>query len=231
MKTRTSRNLPLVCWLRRRERGHAPFTVLSCDNIPDNGHVVREAVLGMAHQRDPALAQWIADHVTFPGTMVDRIVPAATPESLAEIADALGVADPCAISCEPFIQWVIEDNFVAGRPAWEDAGVQMVDDVLPWEQMKLRMLNGSHSFLAYLGYLAGYAHISDCMNDTHFRDAIYFAHNFRDRYWYRRCARAASAGMRRLPCSPAIIFLITAMWCAKRCSAWRISAILPLRSG
>ncbi|MBF4920992.1 fructuronate reductase [Cronobacter sakazakii] len=156
---------------RRRERGHAPFTVLSCDNIPDNGHVVREAVLGMAHQRDPALAQWIADHVTFPGTMVDRIVPAATPESLAEIADALGVADPCAISCEPFIQWVIEDNFVAGRPAWEDAGVQMVDDVLPWEQMKLRMLNGSHSFLAYLGYLAGYAHISDCMNDTHFRDA------------------------------------------------------------
>lgn len=132
---------------------------------------MREAVLGMAHQRDPALAQWIADHVTFPGTMVDRIVPAATPESLAEIADALGVADPCAISCEPFIQWVIEDNFVAGRPAWEDAGVQMVDDVLPWEQMKLRMLNGSHSFLAYLGYLAGYAHISDCMNDTHFRDA------------------------------------------------------------
>lgn len=156
---------------RRRERGHAPFTVLSCDNIPDNGHVVREAVLGMAHQRDPALAQWIADHVTFPGTMVDRIVPAATPESLEEIADAIGVADPCAISCEPFIQWVIEDNFVAGRPAWEDAGVQMVDDVLPWEQMKLRMLNGSHSFLAYLGYLAGYAHISDCMNDTHFRDA------------------------------------------------------------
>ncbi|ELQ5994221.1 fructuronate reductase [Cronobacter dublinensis] len=156
---------------RRRARGHAPFTVLSCDNIPDNGHVVREAVLGMAHKRDPALAQWIAENVTFPGTMVDRIVPAATPESLQEIADTLGVADPCAISCEPFIQWVIEDNFVAGRPAWEDAGVQMVDDVLPWEQMKLRMLNGSHSFLAYLGYLAGYQHISDCMNDPNFRDA------------------------------------------------------------
>ncbi|EOU9510922.1 mannitol dehydrogenase family protein [Cronobacter dublinensis] len=156
---------------RRRARGHAPFTVLSCDNIPDNGHVVREAVLGMAHKRDPALAQWIAENVTFPGTMVDRIVPAATPESLQEIADTLDVADPCAISCEPFIQWVIEDKFVAGRPAWEDAGVQMVDDVLPWEQMKLRMLNGSHSFLAYLGYLAGYQHISDCMNDPNFRDA------------------------------------------------------------
>ncbi|MDF2779555.1 MAG: fructuronate reductase, partial [Enterobacteriaceae bacterium] len=83
----------------------------------------------------------------------------------------LGVEDPCAISCEPFIQWVIEDNFVAGRPEWEAAGVQMVEDVLPWEQMKLRMLNGSHSFLAYLGYLAGFAHINDCMADAHFRAA------------------------------------------------------------
>lgn len=79
--------------------------------------------------------------------------------------------DPCAISCEPFIQWVVEDNFVAGRPAWEVAGVQMVNDVLPWEEMKLRMLNGSHSFLAYLGYLSGFAHISDCMQDRAFRHA------------------------------------------------------------
>ncbi|WP_024556305.1 mannitol dehydrogenase family protein [Franconibacter pulveris 1160] len=156
---------------RRRERGLAPFTVLSCDNIPDNGHVVRQAVLGMAQKRSPELAQWIGEHVTFPATMVDRIVPAATPESLAEIADALGVEDPCAISAEPFIQWVIEDNFVAGRPAWETAGVQLVEDVQPWEQMKLRMLNGSHSFLAYLGYLAGYQHISDCMQDARFRQA------------------------------------------------------------
>lgn len=156
---------------RRRERGLAPFTVLSCDNIPDNGHVVRQAVVGMAQKRSPELAQWISEQVTFPATMVDRIVPAATDESLAEIADALGVQDPCAISAEPFIQWVIEDNFVAGRPAWETAGVQLVDDVQPWEQMKLRMLNGSHSFLAYLGYLAGYQHISDCMQDSHFRQA------------------------------------------------------------
>ena len=156
---------------RRRERGLPPFTVLSCDNIPDNGHVVKNAVLGMAEKRSPALADWIADNVSFPGTMVDRIVPAATPESLAEIAAVLGVDDPCAISCEPFIQWVVEDHFVAGRPAWETAGVQMTDDVLPWEQMKLRMLNGSHSFLAYLGYLAGYAHINECMEDTAFREA------------------------------------------------------------
>lgn len=158
---------------RRRERGVPPFTVLSCDNIPDNGHVVKNAVLGMAEKRSPELALWIQEHVSFPGTMVDRIVPAATEESLDEIAHELGVADPCAISCEPFIQWVVEDNFVSGRPQWERAGVQMVDDVLPWEQMKLRMLNGSHSFLAYLGYLAGFQHISDCMQDSAFRKAAY----------------------------------------------------------
>ncbi|WP_449547252.1 mannitol dehydrogenase family protein [Lelliottia amnigena] len=156
---------------RRRESGLTPFTVLSCDNIPDNGHVVKNAVLGMAEKRSPELAKWIETHVSFPGTMVDRIVPAATEVSLAEITQELGVEDPCAISCEPFIQWVIEDNFVAGRPEWEIAGVQMVQDVLPWEQMKLRMLNGSHSFLAYLGYLAGFAHVSDCMQDDAFREA------------------------------------------------------------
>ena len=158
---------------RRRERGLQPFTVLSCDNIPNNGHVVKNAVLGMAEKRSLELAHWIQEHVSFPGTMVDRIVPAATEESLAEIARELGVADPCAISCEPFIQWVIEDNFVCGRPQWETAGVQMVENVLPWEQMKLRMLNGSHSFLAYLGYLAGFQHISDCMQDSAFREAAY----------------------------------------------------------
>jgi len=156
---------------RRRERGLPAFTVLSCDNIPDNGHVVKNAVLGMAQKRSAELAGWIDSHVSFPGTMVDRIVPAATEASLAEITQELGVEDPCAISCEPFIQWVVEDNFVAGRPEWEVAGVQMVQDVLPWEQMKLRMLNGSHSFLAYLGYLAGYAHINECMQDASFREA------------------------------------------------------------
>lgn len=156
---------------RRRERGVQPFTVLSCDNIPNNGQVVKNAVLGMAQKRSAELAAWIAAHVSFPGTMVDRIVPAATEASLAEIAHETGVEDPCAIGCEPFIQWVVEDNFVAGRPEWEVAGVQMVQDVLPWEQMKLRMLNGSHTFLACLGYLAGYAHINECMEDPHFREA------------------------------------------------------------
>lgn len=158
---------------RRQARGLAPFTVLSCDNIPDNGRVVKNAVLGMAAKRSPALADWIREHVSFPATMVDRIVPAATPESLAEITHEVGIADPCGISCEPFIQWVIEDNFVAGRPAWEAAGVQMVSDVRPWEEMKLRMLNGSHSFLAYLGYLSGFQYINECMLDSAFRDAAY----------------------------------------------------------
>ncbi|WP_192459262.1 mannitol dehydrogenase family protein [Musicola keenii] len=155
----------------RRERGLPPFTVLSCDNMPENGNVVKSAVLELAGLRSAELAAWIAANVTFPNTMVDRIVPAATPETLQQIADVLGVADPCGIACEPFIQWVVEDKFVAGRPDWEVAGAQLVDDVLPFEEMKLRMLNGSHSFLAYLGYLAGYEHINDCMADEHYRHA------------------------------------------------------------
>ncbi|WP_337261719.1 MULTISPECIES: mannitol dehydrogenase family protein [unclassified Serratia (in: enterobacteria)] len=159
---------------RRHQRNLPAFSVLSCDNIPENGHVVRNAVTGLAQARDRELAQWIASNVTFPSTMVDRIVPASTPGTLDEVAAALGgVRDECAIACEPFIQWVIEDNFVAGRPEWEAAGVQLVDDVLPFEQMKLRMLNGSHSFLAYLGYLAGYQHINDCMADEYYRRAAY----------------------------------------------------------
>src|SRR5476649_3041431 len=158
----------------RHQRGLPGFSVLSCDNIPENGHVVKNAVLGLAQARSAELAQWIENHVTFPSTMVDRIVPAATDHALEEITDALGgIADPCGIACEPFIQWVVEDNFVAGRPAWEDVGAQLVADVLPFEQMKLRMLNGSHSFLAYLGYLAGYQYINECMEDSHYKQAAH----------------------------------------------------------
>ena len=131
----------------RREKGLKAFTVMSCDNVRENGHVAKVAVLGLAQARDPQLAAWIEENVTFPCTMVDRIVPAATPETLQEIADQLGVYDPCAIACEPFRQWVIEDNFVNGRPDWDKVGAQFVADVVPFEMMKLRMLNGSHSFL------------------------------------------------------------------------------------
>jgi fructuronate reductase len=153
----------------RKEAGLTPFTVMSCDNIQENGHVAKAAVLQYAALCDESLSQWIERHVTFPCTMVDRIVPAATDEALNEIADYLGVYDPCGIACEPFRQWVIEDNFVAGRPEWAHVGAQFVADVVPYEEMKLRMLNGTHSFLAYLGYLAGYQHISDTMADPNYQ--------------------------------------------------------------
>lgn len=155
----------------RRQLGLRPFTVMSCDNLRENGHVARIAVLGLARARDAGLADWIAQQVTFPCTMVDRIVPAATPQALQEIADSLGVDDPCAIACEPFRQWVIEDNFVNGRPDWDRVGAQFVDDVVPFEMMKLRMLNGSHSFLAYLGYLGGCDAIADTMTHAQYRQA------------------------------------------------------------
>lgn len=155
----------------RKERSLAPFTVMSCDNIMENGEVTKNATLELAYQLDRETAIWIEENVTFPCTMVDRIVPAATKETLTEIERKLGYPDPCAIACEEFRQWVIEDNFVKGRPDWQKVKVELVADVRPFEQMKLRMLNGSHSFLAYLGYLAGYKHISDTMQDDIYRKA------------------------------------------------------------
>lgn len=156
---------------RRRAAGLAAFSVMSCDNIPENGRVIAGVVCAYARQCDRELARWIEQHVTFPSTMVDRIVPAVTQESLNKIAQVTGVQDALAVACEPFRQWVIEDNFVAGRPEWEKAGAELVNDVVPFEEMKLRMLNGSHSFLAYLGYLSGYEHICDCMEDPDFSRA------------------------------------------------------------
>ncbi|WP_246763865.1 mannitol dehydrogenase family protein, partial [Cronobacter sakazakii] len=132
---------------RRKAAGLAGFSVMSCDNMPENGHVARNVVMAFARAVDASLAAWIEENVTFPSTMVDRIVPAVTPETLDKIAQLTGVRDPAGVACEPFRQWVIEDNFVAGRPAWENAGAQLVRDVVPFEEMKLRMLNGSHSFL------------------------------------------------------------------------------------
>ena len=156
----------------RREKGLPAFSVMSCDNMPNNGRVARNVILALAKASDAGLAQWIEQHVTFPSTMVDRIVPAMTPASQEKITGVLGgMIDAAGIACEPFRQWVIEDNFVAGRPEWEKAGAELVADVLPYEEMKLRMLNGSHSFLAYLGYLAGYEYIDRCMEDAHYASA------------------------------------------------------------
>lgn len=157
---------------RRRQRQIAPFTILSCDNMPANGQITQNVVLALAQHRDPALATWIRQRVTFPSTMVDRIVPAMTEENLLRLQQKLGgIKDAAGVVSEPFCQWVIEDRFVAGRPQWETVGAELVKDVLPYEEMKLRMLNGSHSFLAYLGYLAGYQTIDACMQDEDYRFA------------------------------------------------------------
>lgn len=158
---------------RRKAAGLPAFTVMSCDNMPENGHVVRNVVCAYARAVSAELGDWIAQNVTFPSTMVDRIVPAVTADTLDKIEQLTGVRDPAGVACEPFRQWVVEDNFVAGRPEWEKAGAELVADVVPFEEMKLRMLNGSHSFLAYLGYLAGYQHINECMEDENYRRAAH----------------------------------------------------------
>lgn len=149
---------------RRKEAGSEPFAVLSCDNMPDNGRRTRQAVLGLARKVDPALAKWIDATVAFPSSMVDRIVPAMDDASGQRLRD-IGCEDPAAVVCEAFSQWVIEDHFPAGRPDWEGEGVQMVKDVRPFEDMKLRLLNGSHSMLAYVGLLAGYETVNQAMDD------------------------------------------------------------------
>ncbi|MCM2679575.1 mannitol dehydrogenase family protein [Echinimonas agarilytica] len=155
----------------RRERGLNPISILSCDNIPENGLLTKNAIVSFATQIDADLAKWIEENVTFPSTMVDRIVPAMTADEFEVIEALTGYADPCGVVCEDFRQWVIEDNFVAGRPDWSVAGAKFVSDVLPYEEMKLRMLNGSHSFLAYNGSLAGFEYIYQCMQDASFRTA------------------------------------------------------------
>ncbi|GEM79827.1 mannitol dehydrogenase family protein [Vibrio superstes] len=149
----------------RKNKGLDAFSVMSCDNIPENGALTKGVVVEFARIIDADLGEWIAQNVTFPSSMVDRIVPAMTEEEFDIIEEATGYRDPCGIVCEDFRQWVIEDDFVAGRPDWDKAGATLVRDVLPYEEMKLRMLNGSHSFLAYNGSLAGYDYIYQCMED------------------------------------------------------------------
>jgi fructuronate reductase len=143
----------------RRQSHGASFTVLCCDNLPHNGALVGGLVQAYAEALGTPLARWIGDHVTFPSTMVDRIVPATTDADIADNDAALGLHDGAPVVHEPFKQWVIEDNFAAGRPAWDRAGAELVADVAPFEAMKLRLLNASHSAFAYLGYLAGHEFI------------------------------------------------------------------------
>ncbi|MEO1536958.1 MAG: mannitol dehydrogenase family protein [Pseudomonadota bacterium] len=152
----------IVAALRiRHARGLAPFTVLSCDNLPSNGQVARTGVLDFAGRADRELCNWIVENVPFPSTMVDRITPATQPEDIARLQELAGYEDPAMVVHEPFRQWVIEDNFADGRPAWDQAGAQFVTSVEAHETMKLRCLNGTHSALAYLGYLAGHETIAE----------------------------------------------------------------------
>lgn len=151
--------------VQRRADGTPPFTLMSCDNLSGNGAVLRDVVLDHARGQDAGLADWIADQARFPSTMVDRITPATTPALLEEVAHETGWADQAPVETEAFSQWVIEDNFVGARPDWALGGAQVVADVAPYEHMKLRMLNGAHSMLAYAGHVAGKAYVRDVMAD------------------------------------------------------------------
>jgi fructuronate reductase len=151
---------------RRRDAGLAPFTAVCCDNLMANGPLLAGLVQDFAALTDDHLAQWIARNAAFPATMVDRIVPATTPADIAMVEAVIGLHDAAPVLHERFRQWVIEDRFVDGhRPPWEHAGAELVADVAPYEHMKLRMLNASHSALAYLGYLAGHETIAEAVAD------------------------------------------------------------------
>ena len=149
---------------RRRDAGLKPFTVMSCDNIPHNGVVARNAVAGVAHLYDPELARWIEETAAFPNGMVDRITPATTDRERKLLAQDFGIEDNWPVYCEEFIQWVLEDNFCNGRPALEEAGVQFVPDVTPFEFMKIRILNGGHAAIAYPASLLDIHFVHDAMN-------------------------------------------------------------------
>ena len=157
---------------RRRQRGLPPFTVLSCDNVQGNGELVERMLTAFAKQQNPDLGRWIQENATFPNSMVDRITPSTAPADIQMVRDRFGINDAWPVVAEPFAQWVIEDKFCAGRPDWESVGVQMTDDVRPYEMMKLRLLNASHSLIGYLGSLLGYTYSSEAMGDRLVRRAV-----------------------------------------------------------
>jgi mannitol 2-dehydrogenase len=157
---------------RRRAAEVAPFTVMSCDNIPGNGHVAKKMLTSFARLKDPELADWVEREVHFPNSMVDRITPVTADSDKEALAERFGVDDGWPVVCEPFTQWVLEDDFGDGRPQLQDVGVQLVSDVEPYELMKLRLLNASHQSLCYLGYLAGYRYAHEVCQDKLFVDFL-----------------------------------------------------------
>ncbi len=156
----------------RRERGVTPFTVMCCDNIQENGAVVKKALTSYAALRDPAFADWIASTVHFPSSMVDRITPQTTDQDRADVAERYGVEDGWPVVCESFIQWALTDDFPTGRPKYELVGVQTVHDVVPFELMKLRLLNCSHQAIAYFAQLAGIHYVHEAMADPDIRTYV-----------------------------------------------------------
>ncbi|QGU05388.1 mannitol dehydrogenase family protein [Corynebacterium comes] len=163
----------IVAGLRaRRDAQAGGLAVMSCDNIAANGDTTRAAVLGFATALDPDLAGWIADNVTFPSTSIDRITPATTEELVADVARQTGYEDAVPVVTEPFSSWVIQGEFPAGRPAWENAGVEFVADIDPFERRKLWLLNGAHSLLAYAGQLKGYETVDEAIGDMEIRDRV-----------------------------------------------------------
>ncbi|RJG43125.1 mannitol dehydrogenase family protein [Mesorhizobium sp. DCY119] len=157
---------------RRRVEGTPAFTVMSCDNIPHNGHVTADAVIGLAQLSDPDFARWVAENVAFPNGMVDRITPATTDRERKLLADDFGLEDNWPVFCEPFRQWVLEDNFPTGRPALEQVGVTFVKDVSPFELMKIRILNGGHATIAYPAGLMDIHFVHEAMQEPLVRDFL-----------------------------------------------------------
>ncbi len=165
----TSFGLVVEALVRRRERGVPPFAVVSCDNVPGNGELARRSYSAFAALRDPELGEWVAAQVPFPSSMVDRITPVTGDADRAELAERFDVQDRWPVVCESWTQWVLQDSFPSGRPPLEDVGVQLVDDVEPYELMKLRLLNAGHQVLAHVGALAGFGYVHEVCGDPLFR--------------------------------------------------------------
>jgi mannitol 2-dehydrogenase len=157
---------------RRRDTGDPPLTIQSCDNLLNNGAVCKRMLLSFLELLNPDLGEWVAENVAFPNSMVDRITPATSDEHRTLVRDQFGIVDGWPVTAEPFRQWVIEDHFAQGRPAWESVGAQLVPDVEPYEKMKIRLLNGSHQVLCYIGMLLGYRFAPEAMADDQIVELI-----------------------------------------------------------
>ena len=169
---RTVFGLVVEALRRRRERGIAPFTVMSCDNVQGNGDVARGAFAAFARLRDPELGEWVEESIAFPNSMVDRITPVTADADRDELRERFGVDDGWPVVAEPFVQWVLEDHFPSGRPPFEAAGVQLVSDVEPYELMKLRLLNSTHQGMCYFGHLMGYRFAHEAAADPLIADFL-----------------------------------------------------------